>query len=72
MYVPPPPPPPPPSIPPSLPPSLPQECYAVATGGIPISQAILKERYDYIFYTGNSQVKLYMYVLPLQYSGVYT
>ena len=33
-----------------------QECYAVATGGIPVSQAVLKERYDYIFYTGNTQV----------------
>jgi acyl-CoA reductase-like NAD-dependent aldehyde dehydrogenase len=39
-----------------LPRYLDNECYAVATGGIPVSQAVLKERYDYIFYTGNTQV----------------
>lgn len=28
----------------------------MVTGGVSVSEAVLKERYDYIFYTGNSQV----------------
>ena len=49
-------------LPSSLPPSLifflfpTQECYPVVTGGVSVSKAVLRERYDYIFYTGNSQV----------------
>ncbi|CAI8040250.1 Aldehyde dehydrogenase family 3 member A2 [Geodia barretti] len=33
-----------------------KECYPVVTGGVSVSKAVLRERYDYIFYTGNSQV----------------
>ena len=33
-----------------------QECYAVVTGGIEVSQAVLKERYDFIMYTGSTPV----------------
>jgi acyl-CoA reductase-like NAD-dependent aldehyde dehydrogenase len=35
---------------------LDNECYPVVTGGVSVSKAVLRERYDYIFYTGNSQV----------------
>ena len=33
-----------------------QECYTVVTGGVECSKFILKEKYDYIFYTGSTQV----------------
>ena len=33
-----------------------QECYAVVTGGIEVSQAVLKERYDFIMCTGSTPV----------------
>ena len=33
-----------------------QDCVAVVNGGIPETTALLKERFDYIFYTGNSMV----------------
>ncbi|KAF7271727.1 hypothetical protein GWI33_015436 [Rhynchophorus ferrugineus] len=33
-----------------------QDCYRVYNGGIPETTALLKEKFDYIFYTGNSAV----------------
>ena len=33
-----------------------QECYAVVTGGVEVATAVLKERFDYIMYTGSSAV----------------
>ncbi len=33
-----------------------QDCIAVVNGGIPETTALLKERFDFIFYTGNSTV----------------
>lgn len=35
---------------------LDNECYPVITGGTEVSQALLKERFDYILYTGSTQV----------------
>ena len=32
------------------------ECIAVVEGGVPETQALLQERFDHIFYTGNSRV----------------
>ena len=34
----------------------PQECYAVVTGGVDCSKAVLREKYDYILYTGSTNV----------------
>lgn len=33
-----------------------QECFPVVNGGIPETTALLKERFDYIFYTGSTTV----------------
>lgn len=33
-----------------------QECYHVICGGIPETTELLKERFDYIFYTGSPSV----------------
>ena len=33
-----------------------QECIRVVTGGVPETTQLLKERFDYILYTGNSMV----------------
>ena len=33
-----------------------QECYAVVNGGVDVAQAVLKERFDYIMYTGSTNV----------------
>lgn len=33
-----------------------QECYKVINGGIPETTALLKEHFDYIFYTGSTTV----------------
>lgn len=35
---------------------LDSDCYKVVNGGVPETTAILKERFDYIFYTGNPAV----------------
>ncbi|KAK6643140.1 hypothetical protein RUM43_004643 [Polyplax serrata] len=35
---------------------LDQDCYQVVNGGIPESTALLKEKFDYIFYTGSTTV----------------
>lgn len=39
-----------------LPKYLDSECYQVYNGGIPETTELLKERFDYIFYTGSTQV----------------
>ncbi|KAL0973952.1 hypothetical protein UPYG_G00213360 [Umbra pygmaea] len=39
-----------------LPQYLDMELYSVVTGGIPESQELLRQRFDHIFYTGNSTV----------------
>ncbi len=39
-----------------LPRYLDPECFAVALGGVPETQALLTERWDHIFYTGNGRV----------------
>ncbi|XP_049964641.1 aldehyde dehydrogenase, dimeric NADP-preferring-like isoform X2 [Schistocerca serialis cubense] len=39
-----------------LPKYLDQECYHVVQGGVPETTELLKERFDYIFYTGSTQV----------------
>lgn len=39
-----------------LPKYLDQECYHVIQGGVPETTELLKERFDYIFYTGSTQV----------------
>lgn len=36
--------------------TLPQDCYPVVCGGIPETTELLKERFDYIFYTGSTTV----------------
>ena len=33
-----------------------KECFAVVQGGVKVSQAVLKERFDYIFFTGSTAV----------------
>ena len=33
-----------------------QECYAVVTGGVEVGQELLKQKFDYIFYTGGGTV----------------
>jgi len=33
-----------------------QELYPVVTGGVPETQELLRQRFDHIFYTGNSVV----------------
>lgn len=33
-----------------------QDCYPVVCGGVPETTQLLKERFDYIFYTGNTVV----------------
>lgn len=33
-----------------------QELYPVVTGGVPETQELLRQRFDHIFYTGNSTV----------------
>lgn len=33
-----------------------QELYPVVTGGVPETQELLRQRFDHIFYTGNSMV----------------
>ena len=38
------------------PPLLLQECYAVVTGGVEVGQELLKQRFNYIFYTGGGIV----------------
>ena len=38
-----------------------QECVKVVNGGVPETTELLKERFDYIFYTGNSQVGRIIY-----------
>ena len=42
--------------PPPPPPSPFQDCYAVVTGGVDCSKTLLQERFDYIFYTGSTNV----------------
>ncbi|KAL5479996.1 hypothetical protein EMCRGX_G023609 [Ephydatia muelleri] len=39
-----------------LPQYLDHDCYSVISGGVDVSQAVLKERFDYIFYTGSTPV----------------
>ncbi|KAM6946068.1 aldehyde dehydrogenase, dimeric NADP-preferring-like [Aplochiton taeniatus] len=39
-----------------LPRYLDQELYPVVTGGVPETQELLKQRFDHVFYTGNSTV----------------
>lgn len=39
-----------------IPKYLDTDCFKVVQGGIPQSTALLKQRFDYIFYTGNTQV----------------
>ncbi|MGI8796999.1 MAG: aldehyde dehydrogenase family protein [Acidimicrobiia bacterium] len=39
-----------------IPEYLDRECVAVVEGGVPDTQALLAEQFDYIFYTGNGQV----------------
>ncbi|XP_065902144.1 aldehyde dehydrogenase, dimeric NADP-preferring-like [Dysidea avara] len=39
-----------------IPQYLDPECYSVAAGGIPVAQAVLKEKFDHIIYTGSSGV----------------
>lgn len=36
--------------------SIMQECYQVVLGGIPETTELLKQRFDYIFYTGSTRV----------------
>jgi len=38
-----------------------QECIRVVNGGVPEATELLKERFDHIFYTGNSQVGRVIY-----------
>lgn len=33
-----------------------KECYQVVLGGIPETTELLKQRFDYIFYTGSTRV----------------
>ena len=33
-----------------------QDYFTVITGGVEVSQTVLKERFDYIFYTGSTAV----------------
>ena len=33
-----------------------QDCYVVLPGPVEVSRALLNERFDYIFYTGSSNV----------------
>lgn len=40
----------------TLPRYLDQECYQVVLGGIPETTELLKQKFDYIFYTGSSRV----------------
>eukprot|EP01094_Clydonella_sp_ATCC50884_P018660 TRINITY_DN3491_c0_g1_i1.p1 TRINITY_DN3491_c0_g1~~TRINITY_DN3491_c0_g1_i1.p1 ORF type:complete len:527 (-),score=173.48 TRINITY_DN3491_c0_g1_i1:317-1849(-) len=40
----------------TLPKYLDGRCFYVVEGGVPVSQALLKARFDYIFYTGNTAV----------------
>ncbi|CAG9767457.1 unnamed protein product [Ceutorhynchus assimilis] len=40
----------------NLPRYIDKECYPVVLGGIPETTDLLKERFDYIFYTGSTQV----------------
>eukprot|EP00731_Ephydatia_muelleri_P025045 Em0017g128a len=39
-----------------IPQYLDKDCYSVISGGVDVSQAVLKERFDYIFYTGSTPV----------------
>ncbi|KAL5479997.1 hypothetical protein EMCRGX_G023610 [Ephydatia muelleri] len=39
-----------------IPQYLDKDCYLVISGGVDVSQAVLKERFDYIFYTGSTPV----------------
>lgn len=38
-----------------------QECVRVVNGGVPETTELLKERFDYIFYTGSPQVAKVIY-----------
>jgi aldehyde dehydrogenase (NAD+) len=38
-----------------------QEAFRVVNGGVPETTELLKEPFDYIFYTGNSQVAKIIY-----------
>jgi len=38
-----------------------QDCIRVFNGGVSETTALLQERFDYIFYTGNSQVGKIVY-----------
>ncbi|XP_013406965.1 aldehyde dehydrogenase family 3 member B1 isoform X2 [Lingula anatina] len=40
----------------TIPQYLDQDCIKVVTGGVPEISSLLKERFDYIFYTGNTMV----------------
>ena len=44
-----------------------QECIKVVRGGVPEATALLKERFDYIFYTESSQVAKIIYAAAAQY-----
>ena len=44
-----------------------QECIRVVNGGVPETTALLEERFDYIFYTGNTQVAKIIAVAAAKY-----
>jgi len=39
-----------------IPQYLDNECYAVVTGGVEVAEALVREKFDYIFYTGSSNI----------------
>jgi len=44
-----------------------QECIRVINGGVPETTQLLKERFDYILYTGNPQVAKVVYEAAAKY-----
>jgi len=49
------------------PPVVAQDCIRVVNGGVPESTELLKERFDYILYTGNLQVAKIVYEAAAKY-----
>ena len=46
---------------------LTQDCIRVVNGGVTETTELLKERFDYIFYTGNPQVAKIIYEAAAKY-----
>ena len=44
-----------------------QQCIRVINGGVPETTQLLKERFDYILYTGNPQVAKVVYEAAAKY-----